>query len=68
LLEFSQPEKDEICVVAHVARGGAQVDDGRGKRARLAKRVNVRHHVMPTQNAGRFLQQKTKQVLIILLS
>jgi hypothetical protein len=44
------------------------VDDGRGKRARQAKRVHVRHHVMPVQNARHFLQQKTKQVLIILLS
>ena len=44
------------------------MDDGRGKRARHAKRVHVRHHVMPVQKEGHLMQQKNKQVLNILLS
>jgi len=50
------PEEDEVCVVAHVAGGGAQVDNGRGQGARHAKREHVRHHVVPMQqNIGHFL-------------
>ncbi len=47
------------------------MDDGRGKRARHAKRVHVRHHVMPKQKAGHFgvrYKKKTKQFVIILSS
>ena len=38
---------DDIGVVAHIAGGGAQVDNRAGVRALLAKGVHVRHHVVP---------------------
>ena len=37
---------DQIGVVAHIARGGAQVDDGHGLGAKLAKGVDVGHDIV----------------------
>ena len=40
------PHQNHIRVVAHVAAGGAQVNDGHRLGAELAVGVNMRHHVM----------------------
>ena len=40
------PHEDHVGVVAHIAAGGAQVDDGHGLRALGAVGMDVRHHVM----------------------
>ncbi|VVD03778.1 unnamed protein product [Leptidea sinapis] len=43
----SVAQHDEVGVVTHVARGGAQVQYGCSPRAALGQRVHVRHHVVP---------------------
>ena len=40
------PHEDHVGVVAHIAAGGTQVDDGHGLGAQLAIGVDVGHHVV----------------------